>query len=331
MIEPENSSEQYETPNIDNLPLPSRGRLTVPSQAISLVNRSIKAAYPQLYKRDIPLLTEKDVRICSKSQMDSFDELMLSAQAHPLALACQAARNQHFGISAGSLNVSMKTISERFDRPILITDTFFQSLVPFGELTLSEVLAFMLIHENLHRVGGQRDLVINTEEPIYTGVALAVRTSEIHFTANKNKSFLQDQLDIIDEYASSHTALLRVDGALAQLYSPDEEDGQMKRLLDNGYDLNEALVEFISEGPRKKLFELIYKNHHPLEAAELVEVLNDNQNKTATMYAVRIPRDILMDYCRDLGLATEEEIVQSYLQGEYPLLHAQRLPNEIYL
>ncbi len=324
--------EGFEIVDHSRVPLPPRAKVPAPGLAIKLANRSLKAAYKGNFGREIPVLTENDVRIVNRQDFPLYVDAAAQRVYHSHAIAYQEARDLHSGRPANPVYASLVTIWGRSGMPVLIFKDYLNRLSQHGELAASEILAFMLIHEGLHRTPARLCTLPDLGNLLYEKVALSTRLHEIELAdenSQRDKDFLLERLRIIDGYARPRPKFLQSNGAMTQLYCLDE-DSRMRKLLDNGYDLNEGVVELLSQKPRQFLMEEVRKRHNREQAEAIVRAFENAQGRDSSVYITRLTPRFTADYCSRLGLENTDSILQAHLAGNFASLHIQHLPDELY-
>lgn len=315
----------------EKIPLPPRLKISVPNLAVSLVNRSLKAAYPNFYGKEIPVLKDSDILVVSQQGFDQFSDSIINKVFHPITHVYDKKKEQETDKPLEQISSSMITFWDYPGRPILILERYMNEVGQFGNLVAAEVLASMLIHENIHRVPRVFDIPLKPEDPATKTIALSTQMTVSHLLDENPQGESRKRLNELNRNIITRPAMLRMFGALAITYCLNETDRRMRRVADNGYDMNEAIVELLAKSPRKYLMTEIANNHNnDGEGRRVISALEYAQGKDSSVRIQQYPPEMALNFCSDLGLRDETSIFRTYANSRLPVLHTRTKPKMVY-
>lgn len=329
---PSEAFEGYPLVTSGDIPLPRKAKVGIPRLAIALTNRSIKGAHPMLYGREVPVLREQDVRVVTAQSMSSFSQEVAGRIFHSETLAYDEARAQELGSNGiHSVEASFMTMVDYPGRPILVLDSYVEELIPYGEVILSEILATMFIHEHFHRIPVTRDLLLHQGDHLFKQIAFSGQIAQLNLMPDgATKDALHRHLERFMDRVGSRPAMLRFLGGLASVYALDELDGKFRRVVDNGYDTNEGLIELLAEAPRVQLMQEVVKNHTTADAASINSAIAEAQGIDSSVYIQQYTPDQIKEYCMGLGLSSNALILGAYRESRFAQLHSELMPGVLY-
>lgn len=314
---------------IKDIPLPEQGPRTLPPRSFRLVNQSFRDGLPSVRNR-IPQLMEQDVRVVKDAGYRQYAEAVRREIGHshwfPLAAEGQAGP---VGVSSQG-KFEFATMSLLPGRPIFFTESFLTQHDGLPNAVTMQCLAYLLIHEHLHKIAASQEMALTSDHPMLQSVGLAdyvdtvIGTTDKALRGARNVKYMETL-----QFVQERQPVLRVDGALAELYCLDEERG-LRKFMDNGYDINEGVVELLAEEPRKSLLREIKFSSRSNITEGLIKILQDPENSTATVHRRRRDKVFIQEYLSKLGLGNQADIFVAFQEGRIPILHAEKFPNVCY-
>lgn len=289
-----------------NRSLLEKSELTIPDSSVTLVNRALRAAYPEYYGKVIPELHKVDLQIFKDDSIQNYLSQVGDEIRHPIMKGSRI-------VASDADFLTMPSLKEK---PIFIRESFVRSMDTLSPLQLEALFAYFFIHEDLHRAPTSTVLT-DDDAQVVLDVGFENIVHEINSTSDQvAKEELTNSLKQLKQYVNQHNLQVEVEGTIVKVYCEDE-DGEMKQVSVGGYDLNEAIIEFLSSKPREVLYGEMRKSKDP-EAEQLAMYLS-KQEGIATSNIQTINRDRVIEKLGQLGLTTPSDIIEAYVQGDIPL------------
>lgn len=306
------------------------------AMAINLTNTALKSAYLRMYGSIIPILRPNTVRIVGQQDLDTYTEQVTAHVSHLAAIKYDKDKIDKSKCKDDDSNVVI-TMWDQPEKPIFIVKEHLDKLqtvtpkVTESNLIAAELLANELIHENIHRVPRVMDIPLFTNNGLFEDVAFSTVKAEIDdMTDPMERLINQAALNRLKNSISREKLMMRMCGALAYVYALEEEEGKMKIVADNGYDVNEALVELFSELPRRFLILEIEKNHKKSVAQQLTLSIQRAQGRVSSISLNRHSAQDVTEYGNSLGLKGNNQMLQVYHRSQIAFLHSAVLPGIAY-
>jgi len=211
---------------------------------------------------------------------------------------------------------------------ILIKESLMEASEVLGQLApdarVAE-LAKILVHEAIHRIHMPHTFqIIGTKyEDFFNDVVCA--GTEIN---SKERALLIERNKTLIESSNSLNIGLRVGGAIVSFLYMDE-DGSLKTIFTQGYDLNEAIVEKLARIGRNALTEIVKRTYKSDDFEDYGE--NDSDNIYSSVGDRRKTIKETDEYLNKIGLSNIHEIIVAMRDGTIPMHHIEHALGTDYL
>ncbi|HSX09339.1 MAG TPA: hypothetical protein VLF93_04245 [Candidatus Saccharimonadales bacterium] len=263
----------------------------VSAEVVDHVNQSLATAYPQAFGTAIPELRPTDALIIKE---DDFNDMLFNSNDR----------------SANVRVPSFFTLTNYPNKQTIISERHLR------ETHNSPIeLAFMLLHENLHRATQTTTVPVSPDDPF----------CRLVFRQN-----MDDYSELDMYHGQGRDIYVTVNGAIINI-SAHNEEGRPIAAEYTGYDLNEAITEKLSHKPRMVLARSLRNRFYTESDADEYEERVEGSVGSGSSYREvdYIPQlDTLFG---QLGLTSEADILQAYLMGDIPYLWLNsQLPQDEY-
>lgn len=312
--------EQLNTPPLADIALPKRSDVSVPKNVFSLVNDAIKAAYP---KASIPAFNERGVRVVNDSNCLKFVGEVEDRLIHSFLGKIESSFSDKSGDGLAAAVMPFLP-----NRPIFITESYMESWQK-STRNISDIgIAYFLLHERMHQIGGQKVIPINPEHKLFLQVGFADVLNKVYSQPEDLRDQATQKYGELKDFIGDRDPVLMIDGGIADLFCRDG-DGKIRKLLANGYDFNEGLAEYLAETPRAFLKVKISKSIAPREFAnEMIRVLESTSSASVQRRSYETKK--IEKWMESLGFVSRAQTMNAFRAGLIPEKWQEKMPKLLY-
>ena len=308
-----------------------RMSIDIPDISIELVNKATQAAFPPQFGTIIPILRKEDITVLPDADVINFQQSTAIREAHPYRAVSYAIEGKELG-GSGDLTFCVKE-SQAMIQVLPIPG--FPIIYPENDLTVDNKVIVeigvikSLLHETFHRTVVLSDpQSVDPSNPLFKA-ALAVEILKKNAAGDyKTKKAAERNYRRLRDYAATHNPHVVTEGARVILFCEDD-NGNLKRLVESGYDLNEAIVERLTfhSLPTVKSYveETSGKEFEKKWYAFLVNLASTNSTYRYKNMLIGID-----SYLKRLKIRTPEELLFAFSNNEIASLHLSNNPQDLY-
>ncbi|MEI6462383.1 MAG: hypothetical protein WCO33_01785 [bacterium] len=310
---------------IKQFPLPEKSKkIEINEFTFSLVHEALIRAFPSEYGTIIPILRSEDVIVLADK-----DYIEYSFRCHlKLIHSSNILGPKDFpGIKSTYSKMDMQVVTYLPWKPILIKESFIADRYNnFPTKAGADILvAYLLIHEAIHRITSQRSHQLKYT-PYEAFIYKAFFRGRI--AGNPERKIVTDSVRRKVESSTVFETNLGINGAIVSLNYIDK-DAKLKRTEMTGYDINEAIVEYLANIARECLV-LNTKAGYPREARAIMKTLRANDVSSVSIIHGEYTTSKLRTYLRKVKLLGIRDLMIAFKNGKIPQLHMQYCPDEDY-
>ncbi len=296
-------------------PLPERSRLNIPTKSIQLVNQCLKASFPQQFGREIPKLNPQDIRVITNGNWEDYFKARYAEAGHSKVIADAAE------MPRAAIEPDFAVIPELPDKPIFFKESMLTHLSGVPKSAAEGLIAFWLIHENLHRAPKTR-VITDLEDTNLVKIGISSDLKPIFMEEDsKARNELVEKFSNLGDYILSNGPKVRIEGAIVSVFCRDE-DGKLKQIAGRGYDMNEHITERLSLAPRQKLLQMIKEDKSLTNQDWFINLLQGNGSASAKVEI--LDPQVANSYLESLGIVSDADLLKAYIEGQIPFLHIEK-------
>lgn len=316
--------------------LPERSSRRIPKGAFDLANRALSAVYPAEFVTLIPALSEDAVYMTTISETVRYMRAVIAAQNH--IFVRQQDEKMIRELSADPPNL-LKIWTQRYHpkKPIVYFDGDLEQLfrnistVPDRDVRKAIAdaqIARVLVHETIHRAANlQEPVPVSINDPLVDLAFAAERQRVDQFKKPRFGDFFQRRVDALYNFASKNPLAIQMCGFQIGLLAQDV-DGQMRILVQSGYDIEEAFVDHIAAPAYD--FMLDYMERYGELALRVFGMNLIAYTQNSGNYQFRDLKTEVGEYLWKLGFGDKRKSLEPFVNGRLPQLHLERLPEQTY-
>lgn len=290
-------------------------------QTVRLANQALSKTFPRQFGTVILPLRQTDIFLIKDESLRAYAGKDMTGKTHTVRKKMLA---DFIGKGVREISEEEEGFTNITDRslpgnPIFILETELTDIIGHrinGEQkrVIQEVsLARLLIHEGMHHsVRPAREMPVSPQETLF---GMAMSTDRRSAGANPH---MKQAVEEIGRYAAANNPSVRIEAARVSLMC-DDEDGQRRVIAMSGYDLEEAIVELIAQQSTR--FLLKYAKGFPIDPRILGKALQNDFESMKSYRHANITSSV-MPYLKGLGFAGLEDVINPFLAGDLPLIHA---------
>jgi len=310
---------------IKHFPLPEKSKkIEINEFTINLVNKALKRSFPFEYGTIIPILRSEDVIVLSDKDYTEY-----SFQSHLKLIHSSniLGPKDYPGIKSSYSKMDMQVVTYLPWKPILVKESFIVDRYKSSptKACADIIFAYLLIHEAIHRITSQRSHQLKYT-PYESFIYKAFFRGRL--AGNPERKIVTDSTRRKVESSNVFGTNLGINGAIVSLNYVDK-DSKLKRTEMTGYDINEAIVEYLSNIARESLV-LDTQTEYPRESGAIKKTLRADDVSSVSIIHGEYSTTKLRAYLRKIKLLGIRDLMIAFKNGKIPQLHMQYCPDEDY-